>query len=486
MMGSGERAQSEVLGTVLILGLSIIILGILVMVGGSALDATEQQMATQAAEHTMSKLDSQVATVALGHSQTRRFNLGQSQGGAYQIDSDTGWLRVRHYNHSDGGNVETITNTTLGTAEYRNGRTTIGYQGGGVWRKTGNGSVMLSPPEMHYRGATLTLPIISVGGEGGAKGRTSVAITEQAPTRRIYANASPGATYSGTSKQYLNPVTNGRVNVTVHSEYYRAWADYFRDRTDGDVYVDHTNQTATLELIALAAHGQFDMPLEGNSVPIKGIVTHQIDEFTLTLFDDDSDSAEFSNLKWSLYAEQGNQRFEIYLEDNSGSAKHGESVRAIIYYSDDNGDTYHTWTDGSAFSYETEEGAGKDFNDDEDLNDKRLRVNLTADTQLTYQDGKPMVFSTSGDTLNDSARFSGHPAFDEPTTYTVGDTASVDRIVNHYMAEMGPSVDLTVEDKQSDTVNERGSYGKIEYGASGQFLTYLHISENRVNVSFSG
>lgn len=95
---------------------------------------------------------------------------------------------------------------------------------------------MVSPPEVHYRGTTLTLPMIRVVGEGN-RGRSSFVRVSTA-TDGIYPTASRH-----------NPLTPGQVNITVQSRYYRAWGTYFEDRTQGRVTVNHTLNTARLELV---------------------------------------------------------------------------------------------------------------------------------------------------------------------------------------------------------------------------------------------
>ncbi|MFB6198286.1 MAG: hypothetical protein ABEI52_08485, partial [Halobacteriaceae archaeon] len=416
-------------------------------------------MAIQSAEHAMSQFDSRVAMVGLGRSNVQVLRLGQTRGGTYSVNPGTGWLRITHTNYSGSGNTEVIANITrLGEVVYRNGGTTIAYQGGGVWRlDNGGGATMISPPEFHYRGATLTLPILNVSGSGSVAGSTTAVLSQTVAHRRIFPNSS--ATYdTAPSQEYRNPIGNGTVNITVKSDYFRAWETYFRTRTDGNVSVDPANETVTIQLIALATQGDFSMPLEGNSVTFRGLTGHQIKKFTITLFDDDDDNAGFSNFKWSLAADEGSKQFEIHLEDASSGADDGEPARIIIYYSDDNGNHYQTWSSDTVFHYETESATGNNFNGDDDYSDKRLVVNLTATKELTYQDAKPMTFSTSGESFNTSTTFKGHPS-DTGQTYNTGNNNTIDNITNHYLALMGPTVSLRVVDKSSDTINERISSG---------------------------
>jgi hypothetical protein len=104
-------------------------------------------------------------------------------------------------------------------------------------------------------------------------------------------------------------------------------------------------------------------------------------------------------------------------------------------------------------------------------------VNLTGTESFEYVSGPdPVEFD--------------HDA-DEPETFTHGDSTEVDQLVNHYLALFGSSVDLTVSDKgngngnsrsASGSVSESASSGTLDYGQS-EVVTYLHITDNAVNVT---
>ncbi|MFB6212124.1 MAG: archaellin/type IV pilin N-terminal domain-containing protein, partial [Halobacteriales archaeon] len=190
-VGRDVRAQSGTIGVVLLLAITVISTGAIVTFGSEALIDTRQASQLQRTEHAMTLFDSRAAMVALGDSDVQTVSLGQESGGAYHIREDTGWIRVQHLNYTESASDpknETIYNRSLGSIEYVNEDTVIAYQGGGVWRKTDNGSRMVSVPEFHYRAATLTLPVVRVTGSGSTAGRTQAVVTSTRQAHHVFPN----------------------------------------------------------------------------------------------------------------------------------------------------------------------------------------------------------------------------------------------------------------------------------------------------------
>lgn len=484
-MSLGERGQSEVVGTALILGITIISIALVVAIAGAALDDTRNTTDIESTEHAMSQLDSRAALVALGRTDSQTVAMGRARSGTYTIDEDAGWLRITHHNYTPGSD-EVLYEGTLGAILYEYEGRTIAYQGGGVWRSDGgNGSVLVSPPEFHYRRDTLTIPVIQVRNAGPASVSGGVTV-------RLQSSGHASAVFPNSSKKYPNgdiyenAIDNGSVTVSVHSEYYTAWASFFRDRSDGDVTVDHENETTSVELVVPAVHGAFDMPLDGESLVLRGIGDkHALDELNLTIAPDDADSADFSDLQWSMYAEDGSEKLELHIR-SSGSTGCSDSVQGTIYYTD--GTDYQGWKNPSAFQI-----VCKDWNGDGD-DEARVVANWTSTTAFEYSSlsssdlGK---YNPKGD-LEDPVEFDHHSGTVswEPVTYNETETAPVNGTIAHYVAFFGPTAELTIEDKggggASGGVNEGASYGSVEYGSGNDFfVTYIHATENPVNVTLT-
>jgi hypothetical protein len=493
-VSAGTRAQTAPIAVVLIL--AIVLFGSIAVVatGQAAVADARYNAELDRAEHALGQFDARMAQVALGDSPAQSIPLGPSGSGQYDVVEDAGRLTVVHHNYTAGAD-ETIYDGPLGALVYRNGDATVAAQGGGVWRHDGtNGSIMISPPEVHYRSETLILPVIELGGTDSASGDRRAVVTSTAPTKRIYPSevstgTGVGAPYDDGSL-YQNPVKGGRVSVTVRSDYYQAWGRYFDSRTQGAVSYDHAAKTATVELSAPLIRGAFDMPDEGNHVPVRGLVEgHQLEKFEITLAPDNADAANFFNLQWSMYASEGSRELELHLRldgsnDDTSTLCKEQDISATVYYSDANGDPYHGWHNSRAFRTSCTDRDGDGVEDEVEL-----AANLTSAVPLAMSDlssSDVLWANPNGATRETTVTFHEHNATVgwEPKTFSGTNDASVDDLLNHYFGLLGPDFDFVVDDKNSDTVNEGASGGVLEYGARGR-VTYIHISENEVGVSLS-
>jgi hypothetical protein len=232
------RAQSETIGVVLILGMVILGMTAVIGFGSQALDATEQRSEIASAEHAMTQLDSEVSLVGFNSSSSQRVDLGiQGTGGTARANDTSGHITI---DKTDGsGTTTTLLDTDLGAVVYENEDATIAYQGGGVWKRTGGGSTMVSPPEFHYRDTTLTLPLIVVNGSGRLGSRVQVS---PGPSRPVFpVDGVPSKS---------NPLVGESINVTITSAYYEAWGRFFEERTGGNTTYDRATRTVTVTLVA--------------------------------------------------------------------------------------------------------------------------------------------------------------------------------------------------------------------------------------------
>jgi hypothetical protein len=514
----GTRAQSGPIGYVLVFAIVMAGMILIVTIGSGGLASTQSQSEIQRAEHSMTLFDSRAAMVALGDSNGQTISFGQG-GGTFAVDDGSGWMRLTHNNYSDDGTAqrEVIYNESMGELRYENGGRTLAYQGGGVWERGDEGEArMISPPEFHYRGATLTLPAIRTLGDGNAKGGVDVSIRPRRQAALVFpAKSAPtvgdevGVPYNGSDRNYTNPIRNGTVNVTVRSDYYEGWARYFRERTTGDVTVWDANRTVRLNLKSIGGPpGSFTIPEEGESVPADGIADgHPLSEFSFDIV-----YTKGNNDHFSLYDENDNREYELHVVP-TGSNYHNDCPDesdldspvyvGLYYYSGDGSGEYEYW----------ETTIDPDNHPDSDIewtctsDGPQLSIDLLSDFGgMDYDQNAPGVSCGNGgnkwrfgehvkcDYTHGDATLDQHEDVsweDSTLTYSPGTTATgrtLDDIVNHYTSLMGPDVDMTSQmgPGNSRAIVQDASTGRLTYGtASGaEYITYLHVTENEIEVDF--
>jgi hypothetical protein len=242
--GRDRRGQSAPIAVILILGIVVVGTSVAIVAAAGVIGDGQRQLDADRAEQTLSQLDSKVSLVGLGEAHVQRVSLASVKDGAYELRSDAGWMNVTVRNVTDGS-TRTMFNATMGAVVFENDDRSVAYQGGGVWQGDRDGAVMVSPPEFHYRQATLTLPLVTVDGDRSLSGPVN-----------LEPNGSTVQHFPNTSKDsdWENPLEHGVVNVSVKSEYYRGWGSFWEQRTDGDVSYDHDERIATVQLTVPAGN----------------------------------------------------------------------------------------------------------------------------------------------------------------------------------------------------------------------------------------
>lgn len=230
------RGQSETLAVVLVFAIVIAGATLIVAIGATAVGDTQDELSDDRAEKAMTQFSAKAGLVALQEAESQKVNFATGQGEQYFVRENEGWMNITWQNQTTGYSEE-VMNMTLGALVYEGQNTRIAYQGGGVFRGTEAGGQMISPPEFHYRGGTLTLPAINVTGDAAVG--SSLTVSRSNVSRRF-----PTGIDNST-----NPLDNHLVTITVKSEYYRGWGEYFEERTDGEVEYDDSNKTATLLMV---------------------------------------------------------------------------------------------------------------------------------------------------------------------------------------------------------------------------------------------
>lgn len=218
---ASERAQSSVLGYVLLVGLVIAVIGTTVAIGSIAYADSTADAEYANVENAMSQFSSKASLVALGESDGKQFSLGSIDKGSVSVKESAGTIRIYQVeSDSNLSDEDPVVEESLGSIVYDTGTRELAYQNGGVWSHDGTNSSMVSPPEYYYRGSTLTLPLVAVNGSDSTSGSITGEFT------RIE---------SGTELDGLpaNPLTNGSVYIEIESRYYEGWSQFLSERTEG-------------------------------------------------------------------------------------------------------------------------------------------------------------------------------------------------------------------------------------------------------------
>lgn len=209
----GSRGQSATLGVALLLGMTVISVGLIVVTGGQAIDAVRDQVGARQAENVGDEFSETVIGVARGGADETRARTFDTGGTPLEVYPSRGKIRV---SNETGKN---IISKPLGTAIIgdQDGQRVV-IQGGGVLDTSGEEAVMRAGPQISVRqipsgGLSLSMDLVRITGtqENGDTVRIS-----QGSVSRLFPTGDRS-----------NPVQSGQFTVTVTSEYYLAWGRYF-------------------------------------------------------------------------------------------------------------------------------------------------------------------------------------------------------------------------------------------------------------------
>ena len=157
---SGSRAQTNVLGIVLLVGLVAVGSVGIVVLGSIALDTQRAAVETEHARNSMFEFAHTAETVT--------FDTGEASAVAFRT-FDHGHVAARNDGHirvvDANDSNEVLYEESLGSLAYVTDDTEIAYQGGGLWRNDGDGTVSLSAPPIERRDGRLQFTIVRLTGD---------------------------------------------------------------------------------------------------------------------------------------------------------------------------------------------------------------------------------------------------------------------------------------------------------------------------------
>lgn len=232
-----DRGVSDAINFIILFGVVLSAAGFIVGFGGQVVDDTRKNAEIEHAENAFAKLDSKASASALGRTGSRStISLGtQTSPEASTSISQDGQVRVISKNISTG-DTEEIVNRSLGKVVYNNAGETIAYQGGGVFRQSvgDDQSTIVSPPEVRYRGDTLTMPLIALGPNSTVTGDATELSVQQAEKTTLLTNQ--------------RRVEGTQITIEITSDFYRAWGNYFETRVGDKTEVTYYDSNNTVQV----------------------------------------------------------------------------------------------------------------------------------------------------------------------------------------------------------------------------------------------
>lgn len=453
-----ERADAEVIGHVIILSITILGISMLTVFGVPAIYSLQDMANVKNTEQAFTVLDSRASRVTLGESplQITNINLG---GGTLTVEQNS----TENPSYIKINSVSFNITLAMGQIKYTLGDRIVAYESGGVWAQyPGGGSIMLSPPEFHYNGVTLTLPVINISGNAsmGGKGTASISLNKMPPIIQF-----PHPNIVNRS----NPVnyTAGKVYVNITSDYYLAWADYAESLGYTKVTTNSSTHSTNIELRIVPS-------TLGENISVTNPLTFRgLDESDITPFDNFSFKIKPSGtLNWDLRAISGNKKLIFHLKRSGGN------YDLNIGYQDDGSgysDPAEIWEGDNLFTVQPD---GYIYID---LLDKNIDLEYDSETVGCTAACIPDKIN-SGDFNNTDFSWDDLIIKNSPAN---NKTQSLYNITQHYFWKMGQEGDIIFNQCSTGGGGiDQSSQVLINYTATGA-LTYLHITENILDAGIS-
>lgn len=482
-----EKAVSAVVGMLIVLALTITSISIILLYATPTINNMEDMANAQGVEQAFTVFDSRTSKVALGESpsQTTSFSIINGNmavngyNGSYDnsrivvicVDTNATWFNSFENNmytweawvpHLGKPEMSEF-NASMGSITYSKDERIIGYEGGGIWSMyPGGKTVMISPPEFHYNGETVTLPIMKITGTEVSSGTTDVGVTVSSSNMPTVLYPDPS-----TDSNRINPVGSDKVLIYIKSDFYNAWADYADTLTSTITAVDHANKTAIVELDTLPDMGTQSLDSNFRIVQLNESSDEPVSNFDFYFEAVSHDASNFNAVETYVTATSGTKYLEYEIHKN---------VIEHIKYSDSSvGASEETWVS-------IKSDPNSEFPIYEDPANKKVAnstFDLLSDTYiLEYYDKDGDEFSwnvTSPTTMTPDV------------TINDGDTQSLNNITQHYFKLMAldGSVRCTWNQKKNTKLDIGGSSYTLVYDGGGAVITYLHVSRNDLTANLN-
>lgn len=473
-----EKAVSAVVGVMIILALTITSTSVILLYSAPSMKNMQEMATAQRAEQAFTVFDSRTSKVALGESpsQTTSFSIMDGSvsvngdANAYQNSqivvvcaqlSEGSWYTDFMNNRFNWNSWEpyesqpnmTVFRSSMGSITYTQGDRIIGYEGGGVWSKYPTGkAVMISPPEFHYNGETLTLPIMKIEGNEVFSGRTDVTVTVSSNNMPVVLYPDPSST------KKVNPLSSDKVLIYIKSEFYTAWADYANSLTYASATTDDANQTAIVELEVLPEMGKDQLKQTFKIGTLNDTNPAPMWDFRFNLEAKSSQGLNPNN--YQITATSGTKTLTYYVQKSAN-----DRLTIQVMYED-------TAPNGGTENWEGKDKTVDSFPITGSKEDSSATVDLLSKSiNMEYTEG--------------------NEDFSWPELYITeseNETQSLYNVSQHYMKllTMDGSVIFNIQSPgKSDPVDYSESTLTLLYDGMPGSITYLHVSRNDLTVNLS-
>lgn len=498
-MMKNERAVSSVIGISIILTITLLSIGLMLLYTAPLLSNTQDMAKAQKVEQAFTVFDSRTSKSSLGESplqvtsvslmgenvavhgnddaydesgiQIIFLSLNSTWYNSFYQQSGT-WGAWKNYeNEADFAGF----NASMGKVRYYSGDRVIAYEGGGVWsRYPSGGTVMISPPEFHYNGETLTLPIMKVIGDDSIGGNANVNFN-------VRSSNTPVVLYPNTSMNtnFTNPLNCNKILIYINSEFYDGWAEYAETLTSTTAILDHNNKTAIIEMDTRPEMGTFYLTDPSFKIAaLNHTNTTPFSDFSFYFYVDGS-ADFFKSSGMTLTATSGTKTlvYSFYKNNPGGNVVLAAAPSFTSYaleYEDTSAGIKETWTSDSNSYFTVYSFKNKG------IMNANSTVNLLSSSYLMKYDSTSQARSWGP--VNSTST--------TPDLYIVKDNAnstqSLNNITQHYMRLLAQddTIECMWEQKDNEKIEVDRSTCTLAYDSGGAILTYLHITSNELNVTF--
>ncbi len=496
-MLKNERAVSSVIGISIILVISLLSIGLMLLYTSPLISETQEMAKAQKVEQAFTVFDSRTSKSSLGesplqatalslmgenvaiHGNKDSYNESSIQILFLSFDStwyDSFYQKRGAWNAWEGYENEPDFagfNASMGKVRCYSGDRVIAYEGGGVWsRYPAGGTVMISPPEFHYNGETLTLPVMKVTGNDSIGGSANVNIN-------VRSSNTPVVLYPDktTNVNFTNPLNCNKILIYINSEFYDGWAEYAETLTSTTAIMDHGNKTAIIEMDTRPEMGTFSLTDPSFKIAaLNHTNTTPFSNFSFYFYVDGS-ADFFKSSGMTLTATSGAKTlvYSFYKDGNDKVilAAAPSFTSYAIEYADSSAGINEIWeSDPSSYFtvYSFKKGSIKNANS---------TIDLLSDSYLMKYDSNHPDFSW-GPVSSTSTT---------PNLYIVkgnaNSTQSLNNITQHYMRLLAQdgTIECTWEQKDNEKIEPDLSTCTLIYDGGGAILTYLHITSNELDVT---